>query len=30
MSGHHGGVKYIDPLKSSEWSADALSGAGVR
>ncbi|MES2260216.1 MAG: DUF1329 domain-containing protein [Pseudomonadota bacterium] len=30
MSGHYVGVKYIDPLKPSEWSAEALSGAGVR
>jgi hypothetical protein len=30
MSGHHVGVKYIDPLKPAEWSAEALSGAGVR
>lgn len=30
MSGPHGGVKYIDPMKPSEWSAETLSGAGVR
>ncbi|WP_342119411.1 DUF1329 domain-containing protein [Pseudoduganella sp. OTU4001] len=30
MSGAHGGVKYIDPLKPSEWSSETLAGAGVR
>jgi hypothetical protein len=30
MSGPYGGVKYIDPLKPSQWSSEALSGAGVR
>ncbi|MES2152587.1 MAG: DUF1329 domain-containing protein [Pseudomonadota bacterium] len=30
VSGSHGGVKYIEALKPSEWSADALSGSGVR
>lgn len=29
-AGPHGGVKYTDPFKPSEWSAEALSGAGVR
>ncbi len=28
--GPYAGTKYIDPLKPSEWSAEALSGAGVR
>jgi hypothetical protein len=28
--GQYGGVRYIDPLKPSEWSAEALSGSGVR
>jgi hypothetical protein len=30
MSGPYGGLKYIDPLKPAQWSADALAGAGVR
>ncbi|MES2153393.1 MAG: DUF1329 domain-containing protein [Pseudomonadota bacterium] len=30
MIGPHGGIRYIEPLKASEWSAEALSGAGVR
>jgi hypothetical protein len=30
MSGPHGGLKYIEPLKASQWSPEALSGAGVR
>ncbi|MBA5607014.1 DUF1329 domain-containing protein [Duganella sp. FT3S] len=30
LAGQSGGIKYIDPLKPSEWSAEALSGAGVR
>ncbi len=30
MIGPHGGIRYIEPLKASEWSADALAGAGVR
>ena len=30
MYGPHGGLKYIAPLKPSEWSSEALSGAGVR
>jgi hypothetical protein len=30
MSGPHGGVKFTDPLKASQWSPEALSGAGVR
>jgi hypothetical protein len=30
MSGPHGGLKYIDPLKPAQWSPEALSGAGLR
>ncbi len=30
VSGHLGGVKYLAPLKPSEWSAEALAGSGVR
>jgi hypothetical protein len=30
LSGHLGGVKYIGPLKPTDWAADALAGAGVR
>jgi hypothetical protein len=30
MSGPHGGVKFTDPLKPSQWSPEALSGSGVR
>lgn len=30
MSGPHGGLKYIEPLKPSQWSPESLSGAGVR
>jgi hypothetical protein len=30
LSGPYGGVKFIDGLKPSEWSAETLSGAGVR
>ena len=30
MSGPHGGVKFTDPLKTSQWTPEALSGAGVR
>jgi len=30
LSGPYGGVKYTEGLKASEWSAEALSGAGVR
>jgi hypothetical protein len=30
MSGPHGGLKYIEPLKPNQWSAESLSGAGVR
>ena len=30
LSGPYGGVKYTEGLKASEWSAETLSGAGVR
>jgi hypothetical protein len=30
MSGVYGGLKYIEPLKPNQWSAEALSGSGVR
>ena len=30
MAGPHGGTRYIDPLKASEWSPDSLAGTGVR
>src|SRR5471032_132119 len=30
LSGHLGGVKYIGPMKPTDWAADALAGAGVR
>ncbi len=30
LSGMHGGTRYIEPLKPSEWTAEALAGAGVR
>ncbi len=30
VSGHFTGVKFIAPLKASEWSAEALAGSGVR
>ncbi|MBA5689253.1 DUF1329 domain-containing protein [Rugamonas apoptosis] len=30
MSGPYGGLKYIDALKPTQWSPEALAGAGVR
>ncbi len=30
MSGAFGGLKFIEPLKPTQWSADALAGSGVR
>lgn len=30
FSGPHGGVKYTEPLKASEWSSESLAGSGVR
>ncbi|WP_342116599.1 DUF1329 domain-containing protein [Pseudoduganella sp. OTU4001] len=30
MAGPHGGTRYIDPLKASEWTPDSLAGTGVR
>ena len=30
MSGPYGGLKYIEPLKPTQWSPEALAGAGVR
>ena len=30
LSGHLGGVKYINLLKPAEWAPDGLAGAGVR
>ena len=29
-TGSHGGVRHIEPLPSSQWSTEALAGAGVR
>jgi hypothetical protein len=30
MAGPHGGTRYIDPLKASDWTPDSLAGTGVR
>ena len=30
FTGPHFGVRYVEPLPSSQWSPDALAGAGVR
>jgi hypothetical protein len=30
LYGPHGGVKYIEPLSKSQWSPEALAGAGIR
>jgi hypothetical protein len=30
FAGPHFGVRYVEPLPSSQWSPDALAGAGVR
>lgn len=30
FTGDTGGVRYIDPLPSSEWAPDALAGSGIR
>lgn len=30
MTGPYGGVKYIPELSNTQWSPEALSGAGIR
>lgn len=30
LPGPHSGVRYVEPLPASEWSPDALAGAGLR
>lgn len=30
FAGHNGGVRHIEPLPLSQWSVDALAGAGLR
>jgi hypothetical protein len=30
LPGPYSGVKYVEPAPTSDWSPDALAGAGVR